>query len=1055
MREIKFNLITYKPIRVYSKTHNSYFKAKETAHIDRLDPNTPAPAENLDIEEILKRLPKGVEKSKRSCVQLFDIDTFALKEFVSMDKWNGCIFIDLDIYKANVLKDKPDVEARLNVLYDEVVKSLSENTECFYYAERSSSGGFHFLFNYDVEPTQENFDKCAQYTKRLVYEAGDIFTEWHEILDDEGVVDPIYTRPYQRVYITGIDAVLNYNHTGEISADELSKIKVRDRQAQRLANAGKTYELVNFSPEGEYETDHNKRFYIYTALKRVTPNKATCNAYYEKLCEHFKTYKSYTIQSFKTEFDYDQIDESTAYVPILKKYGIKIDTNILHYHLRDNEYMSNVIDDILGQMDYGINMLLAPTGVGKNQTWINYNKQMLADPLSVNSKPILIIEPLNSIIETKYDDSVCVITGSKQFPEAIAGYGMYVTNYNKVLRRTPDTGWTLKENLAKWFGQFEMVIIDESHIIIKDSFRCDVLTEFVKTIREASKFTKIVLQTATPMDEELLFDINKKFILYKEPKRKSKFIFRRFSPDKPERFKIQEVVCLCRYYIERGRKVYIYWSNASLQTLESFKATYETPGRVAIFHKRNTGDNDMDYIAKEHELGDKFDILLTSVYFGVGNDLNDETNAAVIIIGNNTWQEDMQVIGRWRNSPNVEVCEIIKDDNDFDFVESTANVTGNRYTELKKWYNLYLNVWNDKRRREKSVVINKKGCVLKTVDDIYTLAVMKSSEIYHSGFNVKVEKLSDPYYNIRMKTDYKRILECNAEYIEAVRAFNRSVKNVRDKQKAKIMEGTPDWEVIHRDTKLDKFSRLWSKMKLYGVDKILPANEIARNANYNMLDLWARYYKTILVEKTDCPEIYALLWFRDRLHHKTDDEIDAMSANVGTYVDGEDEYEMTELEQYFIYAYIIWLVYRNKNEDTRPIQGNYYNTLKYNCKLFLRLPDVLVEKIEEHLEDINPRKVQPYTETNEFFNEEYIENDGKEEIKKWIDIKKIISCVETNVKENAHKLIVKCLKNKKCAGRPAGSDKPVTIKGVTYKNSKEAQSVLGKSAAWVSKYKDK
>lgn len=1058
MREIKFNLITYKPIRVYSSKYGTYFTAKKTAHIDRIGPTLAAPAENLTIEEILKILPKDVEKAKRSCIQMMDIDTFALKEYTPIDRWNGCIFIDLDIYKSHIFDGQPNVSKHLQTLYDEVTIKLCDMNECFYYAERSSSGGFHFIFNYKVDPTQENFDKCAQYTKKIIYEAGDMYKEWKDILNDEGVFDPVYMRPYQRAYITGIDAMLNYNHTGDILQCELDAIYVRDRKHEAENNKKNTYELATFEPKGEYETDHNKRFYIYTALKRVTPDEKTCNDYYWRLCEHFKLYKSYTIKDFKKEFNYAQIDESTAYVPILKKYGIKINTNILHYHIGEDGYLSDVIDDILEQAQVGINMIKAGTGVGKNQTWISYNKKKLADPLSANDKPILIIEPLNSIIETKYDDDVSVVTGSKTFPRKITGYGMWITNYNKVLSKTQD-GWKMMDNAKEWFSQFEMVIIDESHIIIKDSFRADVLTEFVKTIQAASKSTKIIMQTATEMDERELFDIDKTFIIHKPVKRKSKFIFRRFNQTQTPKFKIQEVVCLCNYYIRQNRKVYIYWNNASLQILNSFKETYEKPERVAIFHKRNTGSEDMQYISENHELGDKYDILLTSVYFGVGNDLNDKCDAAVIIIGNNTWQEDLQVIGRWRNSPNVEICEIITDDREYEFIESTATFTNNRRIELQKWYNYYRNIWNDKHRRDKSVMINKKSYMMKSVEDIYILAVMTSSDIYHSGFNVKINNLSDTYYSIRMKTDYTRPLECNYEYVDAVKEFNKKIKEVRDKEKANIMAGTPNWDVVNKDTKLDKFAHLWGKLKLYGVDKILDPRIIALSSNYNMLDTWVRYYRTIMSGNTDLPEIYALMWFRDKLKNKTSKELKTMSETMMEFVDGADSYEFSELDQYIIYAYIIWLWYRNNNDDKRPILGNYYSNFKFNCINFLNMPDELIEKMNEQIYNVDPHIQDKYTETNEFFGEILETSTVIEEIKSWVDVKKLIICVDNHLKEkeNIYYAILKALKHKN-GGRPTGSKgskRKVIIAGVEYANSKEAQEKLGKSAAWVTKYKQK
>ena len=110
------------------------------------------------------------------------------------------------------------------------------------------------------------------------------------------------------------------------------------------------------------------------------------------------------------------------------------------------------------------------------------------------------------------------------------------------------------------------------------------------------------------------------------------------------------------YDNNEGRKVYVYWGIGSIDKMEHYEECERLMNRykVAIFHKKNIGSADMEYINNEHKIG-KYDVLISSCYFGVGCDLNDEDKTAVIIVGNNPYQEDEQAIGRFRNSKDIKV----------------------------------------------------------------------------------------------------------------------------------------------------------------------------------------------------------------------------------------------------------------------------------------------------------------------------------------------------------------------------------------------------------------
>ena len=214
---------------------------------------------------------------------------------------------------------------------------------------------------------------------------------------------------------------------------------------------------------------------------------------------------------------------------ILEKYGFVLDKNKFYIHLKSSdegqeEWLGDKIPEILSKCKTGINLLIAPTGVGKTRAWIDYNKAKLEDVINFNAdhKSILIVEPLNSIIDTKYDkDEVFVVNKSKQFAINDNLYKMYVTNFNKFLNNGE-----VRQDLIDFFGNFEFIVIDESHIIIKDGYRSDVLIPFVDAINKISEYTKVILQTATPMEEDKIFDIATTITVDKKLDKKIKYIYR-------------------------------------------------------------------------------------------------------------------------------------------------------------------------------------------------------------------------------------------------------------------------------------------------------------------------------------------------------------------------------------------------------------------------------------------------------------------------------------------------------------------------------------------------
>ena len=110
---------------------------------------------------------------------------------------------------------------------------------------------------------------------------------------------------------------------------------------------------------------------------------------------------------------FDTLDVTTVDVNRLSVYGFKI--SCINIHLRDNQYLGDVLGNLLNMSVVGVNIWQAPTGGGKTTAWINLNKKILESG-DTTQKPIVIVEPLISIVKSKYDDDVIDVTGNKQFP---------------------------------------------------------------------------------------------------------------------------------------------------------------------------------------------------------------------------------------------------------------------------------------------------------------------------------------------------------------------------------------------------------------------------------------------------------------------------------------------------------------------------------------------------------------------------------------------------------------------------------------------------------------
>ena len=963
MTKPSFYYRPYQDAYFWSRSEKKYKKYTQTRFQDRIHPNVPSPGECLTLEEILNKMPRGLSKEKCPLIMRFEVTEMPFKDDVGLDKWNGTIFVDIDAQHSESLMKIKDTTKRMQ--FFEQLKFVLEkkHPDNFMYIEHSSSGvGIHMLFYYDCPKTREYFDKAAEYTKNLLLNLPELpgFSDAIKEVDKETkqeTLDPVYMRPYQKCFLTGRDGYINGDYTGKIDLTELDKFK--KKIITPIVDKTASYEIIKVNIKGMRRTKHMERFKLYTTVKRITPNRTECDKLWCELCRHFEEYvdsegKHHTYDTFITEFDYDEIKEDRAKISILKDYGIYVDDKKIYHHLRDDEYLGDILDKLLEESPIGVTIWQAPTGSGKTTAWTDLNKKMLAE-IKANketlvgdkNKPTLIIEPLNSIINTKYDDDVKIVIGSDKFPEKLGGYGTWVTNYNKLLDTRDGITYTLKDNVDELLEQFGLIVIDESHTIIKDKFRSNVLIPFVELINKIAETNKVILQTATPMHEEYLFSIKRTIVITKKPKCEINMSFLRFDNSGGRHYGGADLLGLVRECVEEHQKVYIYWNNADLNRLKQFRAIYDDPEKVAIYHKANKGDLSMERIDKYHVLSSKnyhgdeeieeydYDVLLSSVYFGVGNDLNDVEDACVIIIGNNSWQEDIQAIGRFRNSKHIDVIEILRP-YDYEYLFETSKHTKKFDTILFERKRRNYALYADKQNRS-ALTVQRAAC--KLVDETYirALSIMEAADEYDTSFKTKLKNLTNPYYGINVDEDFEQFLDYDDEDVENSKEYWKSVTEIRNKLKRDIVMGMHvEQSEIDKDPKLRNFNKLYKRLKQLGVNKILDVKYIVQSSKFNILKLFCDLFEKFknrgskyVNEEFDYAELAAMMWLSKQ---KFEDKIVEMFGG-----------EMPDKTYKFILAYVMFVSRCNKDWNDYKLMADHYKKFHWNASLFIAMPDELID----------------------------------------------------------------------------------------------------------------
>ncbi len=188
---------------------------------------------------------------------------------------------------------------------------------------------------------------------------------------------------------------------------------------------------------------------------------------------------------------------------------------VIDVGLGENDYLSEKLEEIMNHMtENGIYLWDSQTGSGKTVATQEIAKQFKS----------LLFSPFKALQENHYNGQkeFFIVNGKRSFddvPENVTA----VLTYDKA-----------RQVGAREIEKFKCVFVDESHIMGASSYRAEAVNGLIDLLIKFSKHTKVILTTATPMMESLIFEKTKINILkvHKKDKREKTAKFELYNTKK-------------------------------------------------------------------------------------------------------------------------------------------------------------------------------------------------------------------------------------------------------------------------------------------------------------------------------------------------------------------------------------------------------------------------------------------------------------------------------------------------------------------------------------------
>lgn len=434
---------------------------------------------NVTLEEAIKTndAHKGGDKHSRNALFLMNNPTAPVKNETSFDKWSGYIFVDLDLNKVNPKLNK-DQSLKLLDALDYALQCEAPHN--YKYIEHSSSEiGIHIIFGFDVEKTEYNFHKYAKYVYETLHNIDKYIKDFSKIIDQKGVFDPVYDRPWQKLYITGFNHII-HNISGSI--DDIN-VEYEEKELNDIIIEGNGIIIETETRDVETELHYTDRFVVFNTLKHnaipIDKAREITSKIYDLIGHKSKHTKNEWFSECKGVYKQNTTLNTKRGISLLSRLGFDIgsttqndndDTN----KIKLESYISEVKDVetlIYKKLEQAIRLsMTAPTGTGKTEFIKLFSSYLLKQ-----NRCVLTLTPQNTTndLYTKLNRTHHLRKNNPKARNRNANLiGTQTNNYEFKLDKMNIMLW---DQLYKYTDVLKdndvVIIVDEAHKIIEDTYR--------------------------------------------------------------------------------------------------------------------------------------------------------------------------------------------------------------------------------------------------------------------------------------------------------------------------------------------------------------------------------------------------------------------------------------------------------------------------------------------------------------------------------------------------------------------------------------------------------
>lgn len=302
------------------------------------------------------------------------------------------------------------------------------------------------------------------------------------------------------------------------------------------------------------------------------------------------------------------------------------------YALEEQQYIADATDILLQGLQRANDktLLIAEPGTGKTVFATNLMQH--------TDMRVLCIVPYISVIESKFKT-----LPPKADCQCCYGFASYDVTASRNAVMTFDK--FSRMSVTDLDMCFDIIILDESHLLQMSSYRSVVPAECIDRLR--ATHTPTVLMTGTPIAEHMFVTFTNK-VLFKR-KRATEKLFSLVVCNNPQQKYAQACLHICNA-LKAGRKV-IMPTNEGNSYVEKVVATVQNylarPMHFQYYKKEYANEAFMYEVNRNQTLGD-IELLFCSAYLSVGVDINDFDKFDIVYTEDFTAHEIEQFNNRLR-----------------------------------------------------------------------------------------------------------------------------------------------------------------------------------------------------------------------------------------------------------------------------------------------------------------------------------------------------------------------------------------------------------------------